>query len=66
MVTDHTAVELEALAAEIRARDEAFATLFRRLADAVRNGRNDEARAYAQVVDARSAAELLEARPHGL
>jgi hypothetical protein len=61
-MNEHTAVELEALASELRPRDEAFATLFRRLADAVRGGRTEEARAYAQVVDARTAAELLEDR----
>lgn len=61
-MNEHTAVELEALANEIKPRDEAFATLFRRLADAVRHGRTEEARAYAQVVDPRTAAELLEAR----
>ena len=59
---EHTAVELEALANEIRPRDEAYATMFRRLADAVRGARVEEARAYAQVIDPRGAAELLEAR----
>lgn len=59
---DHTAAELEALAVELRPRDEAFATLFRRLGDAVRGGRTEEARAYAQVVDPRTAADLLENR----
>ena len=57
---EHTAAELEALAVELRPRDEAFATLFRRLGDAVRGGRTEEARAYAQVVDPRTAADLLE------
>lgn len=59
---EHTAVDLEALANEIRPRDEAYATMFRRLADAVRGHRVEEARAYAQVIDPRGAAELLEAR----
>lgn len=61
-MNEHTAVELEALAAELRPRDEAIATLFRRLGDAVRGSRTEEARAYAQVVDARTVAELLEDR----
>lgn len=61
-MNEHTAVELEAIAVELRPRDEAFATLFRRLADAVRGGRTEEARAYAQVVDPRTAADLLENR----
>ncbi len=65
-MNEHTAVELEALAAEIRPRDEAYATMFRRLADAAREGRVEEARAYAQVVDPRTAAELLEDRRAGV
>lgn len=61
-IDERTASELDALAGELAPRDEAFATLFRRLAEAVRAGRHDEARAYAQVVDARTAAELLESK----
>lgn len=54
-----TADELARLAAEVRPYDAAVAVLLDRLADVVRERRDEEARAYASVLDPRAIAELL-------
>lgn len=58
-----TAQEIDGLAAEVKARDESVATLLGRLADAVRQGRQDESRGYAEAIDPRATAELIVAKP---
>ena len=54
-----TAAEIETLAKEVALRDDAVATVLRRLADAVRSRRHDETRAYAAAIEPRAVAELL-------
>jgi len=58
-----TARDLGALASEVEPHDAAVAVILRRLADAVRLSRNEEARAYAAAVDPRPLAQLLFERP---
>ena len=49
--------EVAALAAELAPRDPALGVVLERLADAVKLGRQDDARAYADAIDPRAAAE---------
>jgi hypothetical protein len=56
------AQEVTELASEVREHDAAIAVLFERLAEAVRLGRGDEARAYAAAIDPRATAEAITAR----
>ncbi len=58
-----TADEIDRLALEVQARDESVFTLLGRLADAVRQGRHDETRGYAEAIDPRATAELIIAKP---
>lgn len=51
--------EVSALAEEIKARDTAMAVVLERLADAVKLGRQEEARAYAAAIDPRATAEAI-------
>lgn len=61
-----TARDLGALASEVEPHDAAVAVILRRLSDAVRLSRNEEARAYAAAVDPRPLAQLLFERPSKL
>jgi len=56
--------EVTDLANEARPIDSAIAAIFERLADAVRLGRVDDARAYSAAIDARAVAEAIVVRPH--
>ncbi len=51
--------EVTALAQEIKPRDPAMAVVLERLSDAVRLGRQDEARAYAAAIDPRATADAI-------
>lgn len=51
--------EVIVLAAEVKPRDPAMAVVLERLADAVRLGRQEDARAYAAAIDPRSTAEAI-------
>lgn len=54
--------EVGELAAEVLAHDAGIAVLLERLADAVRLGRGDDAKAYAAAIDPRATAEVIVAR----
>lgn len=54
------AEEVAELAADVRPHDGAIAVLLERLADAVRQGRHDEAKGYAAAIDPRATAEVIE------
>ncbi len=56
------AQEVAGLASEVAPRDAAIGALAERLADAVREGRAEEARAYAAGIDPRATAEAIVAR----
>lgn len=58
--------EIDALAIEVKARDESVATLLGRLSDAVREGRQEESRGYAEAIDPRATAELIVAKPSSI
>ena len=51
--------EVTALAAEVKPRDPAMAVVLERLADAVKLGRQEEARAYAAAIDPRATADAI-------
>ncbi|MBI2325260.1 MAG: hypothetical protein HYU87_09920 [Chloroflexi bacterium] len=55
------AQEVADLVGEVQEHDAAIAVLFERLAEAVRLGRGDEAKAYAAAIDPRSTAEAITA-----
>jgi len=61
-----TARDLASLASEVEPHDSAVAVILRRLAEAVRSCRNEEARAYAAAIDPRPLAQLLFERPSTL
>jgi hypothetical protein len=56
---ERAAEDVAALAGEVRPRDPAMAIVLDRLADAVRLGRQDDARAYAAAVDPRATADAI-------
>lgn len=58
-----TATEIDSLATEVRDRDVSVATLLGRLAEAVRDGRQDETRGYAEAIDPRATAEAIISKP---
>jgi hypothetical protein len=57
-----SAEEVTALASEVRPRDPAMAVVLERLADAVKLGRSEEARAYAAAIDPRATADTITIR----
>lgn len=61
IATDRPAVaeQLDGLASELAPRDAAVGTILERLAGAVRDGRHDETRGYADAIDPHAVAELL-------
>ncbi len=56
--------EVGELAAEVLPHDNAIAVVLERLAEAVRLGRQDDARAYSAAIDPRGVAETIVAHPH--
>ena len=54
--------EVAELATEVQPHDDAIALILERLAEAVRQGRHDEAKGYAAAVDAHATAEVITAR----
>jgi hypothetical protein len=58
--------EVTALANEVRPRDAAMAVVLERLADAVRLGRQEDARAYAAGIDSRALSEAITMRRSGI
>jgi hypothetical protein len=56
--------EVGELAAEVQPIDSAIAVVLERLAEAVRLGRQDDARAYAAAIEPRAVAEAIIVRPH--